>query len=189
MHHRTLAPGTGRARWALVLVAVGVLAGASACSGDDFDREAAIDQVQEQWSGRLDDEQAGCYVDRVREEVGSVALTDDASLSPQQIGRLTSIRIDCIGVENLASDGSSTTLALDPDDTWLRTLPSAYGDDPQLDLLWDACESGSGAACDQLFDLSAPGSDYEEFALSCGGRTRELVCADVYRGGASTSTP
>jgi len=145
--------------------------------------------VQERWAGRLDQEQAACYVDRVVAEVGTAALEDESALTPPQIGQLTDIRVDCIGVENLATAGSSTTLAVDPDDTWLQSLPARRGDDPQLDLLWDACESGAGAACDQLFELAAPGSEYEEFALSCGGRTRELRCADVYRGGpASTSS-
>ena len=181
-------PRPGHARALLVALVALVGVASVACSGDDFDRDAAIAGVQQRWEGRLDDTEAACYVDRVREEVGSDALTDESALSPQQVGRLTDIRIDCIGIENLAVVGSSTTLALDPEDTWLRTLPSAYGDDPQLDLLYDACESGSGSACDQLFDLSAPGSEYEEFALSCGGRTRELVCAEVYRGGGATAT-
>lgn len=44
-----------------------------------------------------------------------------------------------------------------------------YGDDPVLDLLWDACEAGNDQACDELF-LGAPvGSDYAEFARTCGG--------------------
>lgn len=173
---------------AVLLAAIGPLAVAG-CSGDDFDRAAAVAQVRDRFGGRLDEEQAGCYVDRVREEVGTEALEDEADLTPQQVGRLTTIRIDCVGVENLAPVGSSTTRALDPTDTWLSSQPARYGDDPQLDLLYDACESGAGAACDQLFELAAPGSEYEEFALSCGGRTRQLRCADVYRSGGSVPAP
>ncbi|MBX9246071.1 hypothetical protein ICW40_14810 [Actinotalea ferrariae] len=49
--------------------------------------------------------------------------------------------------------------------------PNAYGDDPELDALWDQCAAGDGAACDDLY-ISAPlGSEYEEFGNTCGGTT------------------
>lgn len=178
-----------RRSWPAVVVAcVAVVLLTAGCSGDSVDRDAAVAEVQQRWAGRLDDVQAGCYVDRVLAEVGAVALEDETVLAPSQVGRLTDIRVDCIGIDNLAAVGSTTTAALDPDDTWLANQPMARGDDPQLDLLWVACEDGDGAACDQLFDRAVPGSEYEEFALTCGGRTRELVCADVYRSSTPTST-
>ena len=46
----------------------------------------------------------------------------------------------------------------------------AYGDDPALDALWDACEAGDAQACDDLYMDSPLGSEYEEFGGSCGGR-------------------
>ncbi len=46
-----------------------------------------------------------------------------------------------------------------------------YGDDAALDALWDSCEAGDGAACDQLYRDSPAGSEYEQFGDSCGGRT------------------
>jgi hypothetical protein len=48
--------------------------------------------------------------------------------------------------------------------------PQAYGDDPRLDALYDACERGSMRSCDRLFEESPFFSEYEEFGLSCGGR-------------------
>lgn len=45
-----------------------------------------------------------------------------------------------------------------------------YGDDPQLDQLWDRCADGDGAACDDLYRDSPVGSEYEEFGDSCGHR-------------------
>lgn len=52
------------------------------------------------------------------------------------------------------------------------TLPDgeadAYGDDPTLDALWDGCDNGDMAACDDLFFQSPFGSEYEEFGASCG---------------------
>ncbi len=72
-----------------------------------------------------------------------------------------SVEADCTaGIEEL------------PDD-WEVGVPSEssaqnYGDDAALDALYDACESGDLAACDELFLVSPFGSDYETFALSCG---------------------
>jgi len=47
---------------------------------------------------------------------------------------------------------------------------SSYGDDPELDALWDACEAGDDAACSDLFWQSPIGSEYESFGSSCAGR-------------------
>jgi hypothetical protein len=49
--------------------------------------------------------------------------------------------------------------------------PFDYGDDPELDALWDACDGGDLAACDELFFVTPVGSVYEEFGATCGGRT------------------
>ncbi len=50
------------------------------------------------------------------------------------------------------------------------------GDDPYLDGLWIACGQGSASACNALLFESPPGSDYEAFAFSCGGR-ENLHCS------------
>ncbi len=59
-----------------------------------------------------------------------------------------------------------------------------YGDDPEMDLLWDMCEVGDGEACDQLFFISPFGSDYEEFGNTCGFRFElsTVLCADELGG-------
>lgn len=46
-----------------------------------------------------------------------------------------------------------------------------YGDDSELDTLWDACGAGDMGSCDLLYDSSEPGSDYEWFGGTCGNRT------------------
>lgn len=59
--------------------------------------------------------------------------------------------------------------------------PYSYGDDPQLDRLYDSCESGAMQACDDLYDQSPAGSDYEWFGLTCGERSdedTELYCTE-----------
>lgn len=48
--------------------------------------------------------------------------------------------------------------------------PSTYGDDTRLDQLWDRCEAGDGASCDELYRQSPVGSEYEEFGDTCGRR-------------------
>lgn len=47
--------------------------------------------------------------------------------------------------------------------------PMSYGDDPELDDLYDACDEGDLQACDDLFFDSPFGSEYEEFGDTCGG--------------------
>ena len=65
------------------------------------------------------------------------------------------------------TDGGSYCESL-ADDT--GTLSFTYGDNPQLDALWDACEAGDGAACDTLYMSAPSGSEYEEFGDTCGGQ-------------------
>ncbi len=56
---------------------------------------------------------------------------------------------------------------------------NAYGDDPTLDALWDACEGGDMQACDDLFFDSPAGSEYEDFGDTCGNRQEGgSLCAD-----------
>lgn len=45
-----------------------------------------------------------------------------------------------------------------------------YGDNAALDALYDLCAEGLMASCDRLYLDSAPGSEYEQFALTCGDR-------------------
>ncbi|WP_372595384.1 hypothetical protein, partial [Actinotalea sp.] len=58
-----------------------------------------------------------------------------------------------------------------------------YGDNAELDALWDQCEAEDWSACDELYLSSAIGSDYEAFGGSCGGRVDEAAgsCA-VFNG-------
>jgi len=68
-------------------------------------------------------------------------------------------------------DCDAATEAPDPvADPLAPGLPWGPGDDPTLDALYEDCADGSDAACDELYWDSAYGSEYESFALSCGGR-------------------
>lgn len=59
-----------------------------------------------------------------------------------------------------------------------------YGDNLQLDQLWDACDLGDPFSCDILYDNAKGGSEYELFARTCGGRLPDGrgYCAQRYQG-------
>jgi hypothetical protein len=163
------------------LVIIGLIAVVR--SGDSFDRSGAVTRAAEDSAGRLTQEQAECYVDGVHDQLGGRYLAPDASVPDDIAARMTSIRVDCVGLANL---GVPSTL--DPESagvistppTEAGNLPREKGDDPTLDALYDQCASGSGQACDDLFLLSPVRSAYESFAITCGNRTTERRCADVY---------
>ncbi len=58
--------------------------------------------------------------------------------------------------------------------------PQTYGDDPELDRLWEGCEAGDGPMCDELFETAPVDSDYESFGVTCGNREGVLNCAELW---------
>lgn len=65
-------------------------------------------------------------------------------------------------------NGESFTEQLE--ESWGYLDAQNYGDDPELDALYDQCAAGDDVACDELYWDSAAGSEYESFAQDCGGR-------------------
>jgi hypothetical protein len=51
-----------------------------------------------------------------------------------------------------------------------RCMIFSYGDDVQLDALWDACADGDMDACDNLYNEAPAGTKYQEFGGTCGDR-------------------
>jgi hypothetical protein len=49
---------------------------------------------------------------------------------------------------------------------------AVVGDDAGLDAYAERCHDGEMRACDELYALAEPGSDYEYYALTCGGRVQ-----------------
>lgn len=76
------------------------------------------------------------------------------------------------GTEGSGDTGSSPTPGAydDPNGCMESTCEpgQARGDNPRMDALWDACEAGTMAACDDLYHLSGFGSEYEDFGYTCG---------------------
>ena len=68
----------------------------------------------------------------------------------------------------LAIEDSMATCGVDPEAGLLDG--NTYGDNATLDALWDRCDAGEGAACDELYERSRFGTDYEEFGYTCGNR-------------------
>lgn len=60
----------------------------------------------------------------------------------------------------------------------------AYGDDPSLDALWDACEAGDAQACDDLYWSAPSGSEYEDFGATCGHRADSFAICEEEMAGA-----
>jgi hypothetical protein len=62
--------------------------------------------------------------------------------------------------------------------------PHTYGDDPELDGLWDGCNGAIFEACAQLFESAPAETEYEQFGGSCGGRTEfPQGCGPLLEGG------
>jgi hypothetical protein len=56
-----------------------------------------------------------------------------------------------------------------------------YGSDPYLDRLWDECDDGDFISCDDLYDESPIGSEYEYFGDTCGNRNDPSgYCESLY---------
>jgi len=49
---------------------------------------------------------------------------------------------------------------------------AVIGDDAGLDPYAERCHDGELNACDELYSLADPGSDYEYYGLTCGGRVQ-----------------
>jgi hypothetical protein len=73
--------------------------------------------------------------------------------------------------ESGATDGTAPeTDTESPEGDSDSGVAGRYGTDPDLDALWDACDAGDGAACDDLYFQSAIDTEYEEFGDTCGHR-------------------
>jgi len=125
------------------------------------DNLAQYDYFNAQFQQRMDDAdeaEALELMGPVMSTFLSCAFTGDAGSGddPADVPDTQEQPVDCSTVEASACD---------------------YGDDAELDALWDACEGGDGAACDELYFSSAFGTRYEQFGNNCGDRGFEIDCA------------
>ena len=150
----------------------------SACSYGD-----STANKEQQFTSNLTEQERACVEDRLLAgwELKLADLNND--LSPEEeiaVGMATA----------LCRSNANNRPAQAPNDNEkpqvseeLLQAPSNFdstdappGNDPVLDGYWQECGLGDAKACDNLFYSAPHGSDYEQFAFSCGGR-RNMDCS------------
>jgi len=146
----------------------------AACSSGPGGGREAVEQIAS--ADDLTPDQTLCILQRVESEFGMVLDDLEGSLTPEQELIVAIARDVCLLDTNPAPPptGSVTGDTLPPT---LADAPTRFdpgspppGDDDLLDALWIGCGAGQAASCDELFYSAQPGSDYEAFGFSCGGR-------------------
>ncbi len=105
-------------------------------------------------------------IEDLLEETGDLDSLDDLNPEAPEEGPE-----ECIGELSVTDFGlmMEASFATAIEDV-VGSTSSTYGDDPELDALWDACDAGDDDACDELFWSSPVGSAYESFGRDCAGR-------------------
>jgi hypothetical protein len=179
----------------LAAVAVAVAAFLLLGGGDDKDSDVRTQlAAQFRANSELSNDQADCIADNVVDELGAdrfdgVDFSADeppASLADDLFAAATASFEKCdIDPSDFGGDSTTTTTEKSGDSTGDGT----YGSDPTLDALYDKCADGDYQACDDLYRDSPTGSEYEEFADTCGNRNEPSgYCVDVYGEGDGGTT-
>lgn len=146
----------------------------------------------------------GNQMDALREDCGSGVMQacDDlyydspVGSDDEEFGRTCGGRTDglasCTALDTESGTDDGGTDGVDPDTQGADpgteggdpgVVGGSYGSDPGLDALWDACEAGSGSACDDLYYGSPAGSEYEDYGTTCGNRVDfAMFCEDEIGG-------
>jgi hypothetical protein len=115
----------------------------------------------------LEEADAQCVASGLIESLGAEAMTILASAARDGSGDVD--KLDN-AMQQAAEDCDVPSDVFDDSFGSVDSDANAYGDDPQLDALYDDCAAGDGTACDDLYVQSTPGSEYEQFAGTCGDR-------------------
>ena len=170
-------------RLATIIIAVATIA--AACGSEDDGspalEQAFLDAMSEQG---VPDEAAQCLLDELEAEGYSATDLAIMGLSEDEPPPEMLTAIFRCGEELL----DDRAFGGDPDDDsdGPSDTADAYGDDPFLDDLHDACTAGDMQACDDLYWQSPIGSEYEAFAATCGERSELSLfgdCAEEFGSG------
>ncbi len=127
----------------------------------------------------VEEEAAACISETMVETSGASILMNglvDAAVDPSG------------GTGSVLGMGADLLLAMEPCGVVPQDMfgsfdsPNDYGDDAGLDALYEACELGTGSACDQLYYSSPFGSEYERFGATCGDRFTLAAAPDFCQG-------
>ncbi len=140
--------------------------------------EATAEAIANMVASGIDPAAAECFVTRALDEIGpdslAAAFGGESEVDPMVGMAMLTLFDECgIDLEDMwiFPEGETPTdyrdMALPRDEV---DGPYTYGDDADFDALWDACEAGSGTACDELYFDSPIGSEYEAYGYTCGNR-------------------
>jgi hypothetical protein len=115
----------------------------------------------------LEEAEAQCVASGLIESLGAEAMTILASAARDGSGDVDKLDDE---MRRVAEDCDVSSDVFDDSFGSVDSDANAYGDDPQLDALYDDCAAGDATACDDLYVQSTPGSEYEQFAGTCGDR-------------------
>ncbi|MEO0492736.1 MAG: hypothetical protein AAF081_04890 [Actinomycetota bacterium] len=102
-------------------------------------------------------------------EIFDLAEFDAEQPSPEILSAIFACGDELIESDIFSGGGGGGDTADPADD--LTAPVDTYGDDAELDALWDNCVAGDFIACDELWLTSPIGSGYESFGSTCGERT------------------
>jgi len=169
----------------LAAVAAAVVAFLLLGGDDDGDRDRIRGEMAAQIRADSDltNAQAECMADAVIDEIGTERLKDvdfSADDPPEDLAddffKAALASLDKCDIDESVFTGGDTS-----DTTDESAAEGSYGSDPDLDELYDRCEDGDYQACDDLYNESPTGSEYEEFGDTCGGRNDPSgYCVELY---------
>ena len=134
------------------------------CLGDLTQHEAFVEQMRSNLSAALvgvdlTTAEARCTVGHLEENSANFGRTIMVGTDPADIELLFDAAELCFEPDTMATIRGEA-----------GTGPQAYGDDTDLDALFDGCEAGNEIACDLLYTNSGASSEYNELGLDCAGR-------------------
>ena len=156
----------------------------------DYDKEAIIRLVAETMEadiGVYSEEYAECLIEGVLDIATDVSWGDladaferdgnlenlDSSVEEPEEEEIFALSMTCAAEGDLLQD------LMDDAVEDIISSGGKYGDDPYLDNLYDQCADGDNWACQTLWEESPIDSEYESFALTCGGRDCDITTLGI----------
>ena len=175
---------------AVLIMALTACGGGSGVNSDD-DKEAAIKIAAESLEaeiGLYSKEYAECLLEGILEIATDISWEDIAE-TLERDGNLDDLNSSLSNDEVDEEDALALALTCAAEADVLQDLMDGvedvissggnYGDDPYLDSLYNQCADGDDWACQLLWEESPIDSEYESFALTCGGRDCDITTLGI----------